>query len=574
MRITKIEVANVAGLARADINLSTPVLLVAGANMAGKSSLKDAISMAMTGVPARVSKKKDLDQMVHDGAKKGRATIYSGEEVLGQFTLPKGEFAGPEIKNAEWLTLMIDPAKFSAMSSDERRTALFKITGCSAGMKAIEPLLAKRSLDMTMFEEVKPMLRSGFPAAEKFAQDKAREAKGAWKATTGEQWGSDKAEGWEPEAITATVEQADLDAATQALAAIDQDLAEAQQTLGQRKAERDAAAGRQQRIAELTELAGLTERRQAKLTEDEKRAAEWGEKLSIAKHAASGQRNANHQNCPCCSALLEVQADGTLIAAVDDVVQVEDAAELARRVTEYEGYLASAQRAVENSKRDLQQSKDAAAKLEELQQAEAAAPSDEALANAQELINDLRQQRAAAYAKQQALQEAIDAVAGRSKMIKQAAGWHREVTNWLAIAEAMSPEGIPADLLSQALAPINQSLSVLAGMAGWPLVEISRDIEVTSQGRPYGLISESEKWRADTLLALAIAQITELRLVVLDRFDVLEPKARGQVIGLLDKLATMESIDTVIMMGTLKEKPAALPPTFTAAWISNCIVEV
>ncbi|MCY1464315.1 hypothetical protein D9M71_823230 [compost metagenome] len=62
--------------------------------------------------------------------------------------------------------------------------------------------------------------------------------------------------------------------------------------------------------------------------------------------------------------------------------------------------------------------------------------------------------------------------------------------------------------------------------------------------------------------------------MVLDRFDVLEPKARGQVIGLLDKLATMESIDTVIMMGTLKEKPAALPPTFTAAWISNCIVEV
>lgn len=571
MRITKIEVSNVAGLARADINLATPVLLVAGANMAGKSSLKDAISMAMTGVPARVSKKKDLDQMVHDGAKKGRATIYSGEEVLGQFTLPKGEFAGPEIKNAEWLPLVIDPAKFAAMSSDERRTALFKITGCSAGMKAIEPLLAKRSLDMAMFEEVKPMLRSGFPAAEKFAQDKAREAKGAWKATTGEQWGSDKAEGWEPEAVTASVDQADLDAATQALAAVDQDLAEAQQTLGQRKAERDAAAGRQQRIAELTELAGLVDRRQAKLDADNDRMVEWAQKLINAEQAAEGGPAYDPLICPCCNMAIKLE-NGQLVPHIDSGKTADP--EAAKRVTEYEGYLTSAQKAVENSKRDLQQSKDAAAKLEELQQAEASAPSDEALANAQELINDLRQQRASAFAKQQALQEAIDAVAGRAKMIKQAAGWHREVTNWLAIAEAMSPEGIPADLLSAALAPINQSLSVLAGMAGWPLVEISRDIEVTSQGRPYGLISESEKWRADTLLALAIAQITELRLVVLDRFDVLEPKARGQVIGLLDKLATMESIDTVIMMGTLKEKPAALPPTFTAAWISNCIVEV
>lgn len=565
MRITKIEVANVAGLARADINLGTGALLVAGANMAGKSSLRDAISMAMTGQPARVSKKNDLDQIIHDGAKKGRATVYSGEEVLGQFTLPKGEFAGPDIKNAEYLPLVIDPSKFAAMSSDERRTTLFKITGCSAGMKAIEPLLAKRSLDMTIFEEVKPMLRSGFPAAEKFAQDKAREAKGAWKATTGEQWGSDKAEGWEPEAITASVNPVDLEQATKDLAAIDSDLTEAHQTLGQRLAERDAAAGRQQRITELTELADLVDRRQTKLNTDSERMAEWAQKLIDAEQAASGETGIA---CPCCDALL-VLRDGTLREHKGNNADPE----ADKRVTEYEGYLASARRAVENSKRDLQQSRDAAAKLEELQQAGSAAPSDEALANAQELINDMRQQRASAFAKQQALQEAIDAAANRGKVIEQAAGWHREVTGWLEIADAMSPEGIPADLLSQALAPINQSLSVLASMAGWPLVEISRDIEVTSQGRPYGLISESEKWRADTLLAFAIAQLTELRMVVLDRFDVLEPKARGQIIGLVDQLVSMDSVDTVILMGTLKEKPAALPPSFTAAWISNCIVE-
>lgn len=61
---------------------------------------------------------------------------------------------------------------------------------------------------------------------------------------------------------------------------------------------------------------------------------------------------------------------------------------------------------------------------------------------------------------------------------------------------------------------------------------------------------------------------------MLDRFDVLEPKARGQLIGLVHQLVSMESIDTVIMLGTLKEKPGALPDGFTAAWINNCIVEV
>lgn len=566
MRITRIEVSNVAGIARAEINLHTGALLVAGGNMAGKSSLRDAISMALTGQPARVSKKKDLAQMVHDGAKKGRATVYSGDEVLGQFALPKGDFSGPDINSAEWLPLVIDPAKFAAMSSDERRTALFKITGCSAGMKAIAPLLEKRKLDAALLDEVVPMLRSGFPAAEKFAQDKAREAKGAWKATTGEQWGSDKAEGWEPEAITASIEQADLDAATQALTAIDQDLAEAMQTLGQRKAERDAAVGRQQRIAELTELAGLTERRQAKLDADNDRMAEWAQKLIDAEQAASGETG---MACPCCDALL-VLRDATLHQHSGNNADPE----AARRVTEYAGYLASAQRAVENSKRDLQQSKDAAAKLEELRQADSSATNDAALANAQELINDLRQQRASAFAKQQALQEAASAVSGRAELIRQAAAWHLEVTDWLAIAEAMSPEGIPAELLSKALSPVNEVLASLAGLAGWPMVEISRDIEVTSQGRPYGLVSESEKWRADTLLALAIAQITGLRLVVLDRFDVLEPAARGQLIGLVNHLTSKDLIDTVIMLGTLKEKPATLPASFSAGWIENCVLEV
>lgn len=571
MKLTKIEVSNVAGLARADINLTTPVLLVAGANMAGKSSLRDAISMALTGQPARVSKKNQLGQILHDGAKKGRATVFSGEEVIGQFTLPKGEFSGPELANADYLPLLIDPAKFAAMGSDERRSTLFKITGCGASMKVIEPMLEKRGVDMALFKEVLPMLRSGFQAVEKVAQDKAREAKGAWKATTGETWGSDKAEGWEPEAITASVDPAAVEAAAKDLAEREQELAEAQQTLGQRIAERDAAAGRQKRIADLTELAGLVERRQNKLATDEKNRDEWDAKLADARRAAEGGPAYDPMICPCCNMALKLDGD-QLVAHIDHGNAADP--EAAKRVPEYEGYLASAIRAVQNSQRDLKEAQDAAAKLEELQQEAAAAPSEEALANAQDLINELRQHRDAARAKQTALNDAAAAVASRASTIETAAAWHREVMAWLTIADAMSPEGIPGDLLKQALAPINQSLASLAELAGWPLVEISRDIEITSKGRPYALISESEKWRADTLLALAIAQITGLRLAVLDRFDVLEPSARGQLIGMLNELARLEAMDTIIVLGTLKEKPASLPEAFTAAWISNCIVEV
>lgn len=573
MRITKIEAANVAGLARADINLNTGALLVAGANMSGKSSLRDAISMALIGQPARVSKKKDLDQMVHDGAKKGRATVYSGEEVLGQFTLPKGEFAGPEIKNAEYLPLVIDPAKFAAMSSDERRTALFKITGCGAGMKAIEPLLAKRSLDMALFDEVKPMLRSGFPAAEKFAQDKAREAKGAWKATTGETWGSDKADGWEMELPAVTLPTAEeIEQARAAVTKTESDIARGNEHKGMLLEQKRQHEGSAQRIAELREKAEGLDRAKAKLVVDEKDLATWSKKaadlsvqLNSAKAAAAGCE------CPSCGAMLRIEG-ATLVPHSLEGARVGNITELQAELKKATDARDMLDRARSNDLSTIAAAEQAQADLATAEQAGTYDPA--ALEKTADALTMLQQRLASEKAKAEALADLRAQADSAAGVTAKAGELHAEIAAWLDIADAMSPEGIPAELLAQALAPINQSLQVLAGMAGWPLVEISRDIDVTSQSRPYALISESEKWRADTLLALAIAQITELRLVVLDRFDVLEPKARGQLIGLVHQLVSMESIDTVIMLGTLKEKPGALPDGFTAAWINNCIVEV
>jgi hypothetical protein len=60
---------------------------------------------------------------------------------------------------------------------------------------------------------------------------------------------------------------------------------------------------------------------------------------------------------------------------------------------------------------------------------------------------------------------------------------------------------------------------------------------------------------------------------VLDRFDVLELKARGQLLNMLCDLVRLGSMDSVIMLGTMKEKPEGLPAEVTAHWISNSILE-
>jgi hypothetical protein len=573
MHIQKIEVANVAGLARADITLGTGVLLVAGDNMSGKTSLVDAISMAITGVPSRVTKKKDLDQLLHDGAKKGRATVYSGGEILGEIKLPKGEFAGPELKNSEYLPLLLDPSKFAAMTNDERRSLLFKLTGCNASMKTIEPMLTKRGINMALFGEAQAMLRSGFPAAEKYAQDKAREAKGAWKATTGETWGSEKANGWElelPNVAEPTAEQ--IKAANSAVTGTQKDIADGQQFLGKLKEQQRNAETASRRITELRERAEGLGRAQAKLASTDSDLAEWTERANkLNEQVIAASNNAGGCECPSCGANLKMEggalvayqpgaSTGNLTALKEELKKATDARDMMARTQRNDLALVTAA--------ELAGVELAAAK------AAAGEPVNESKVTATvDALNALQQRLASEQAKVMALTELRAQIAGAAATTKKASTFHTDVTEWLEIAGAMAPDGIPGELLAMALAPINQSLEMLAGLAGWPLVSISNDIEIKSRARAYSLCSESEQWRANALIAIAIAQLTGLKLVVLDRFDVLMLKARGQLLGMLCKLIQLGNMDTIIMLGTMKEIPAALPAEVTGVWVKDGIAE-
>lgn len=574
MHIQKIEVSNVLGLSRADIVCSQPVMIIAGNNEAGKSTIADAVSMAILGTPRRVKLKKELGQLLHDGAEKGRVTIIADGDVMGEFRLPGGQHKAEAVRGSEFLPLVLDPAAFARMDPKERRTTLFALTKCKMSPDVVEAKLIERGIPAPMAAEIKPLLRGGFPATCDELKERASQAKGAWKNITGEVWGSQKAEGWEPELPVRVVDVSDLEAAELAESDARTELSEALEALGASKRSVHDHAQRAGTIASLEEVTGLLERRQAKLTEDQARAAEWTEKTADAERAASGQRNANHQNCPCCAALLEVQEDGTLIAAVDDVVHIEDADERARRLAEYRGYLESARRAVANSESDVQQSKDAAAKIEALKGDSAGAVvTEDAIANAEQVVNDLRQAHASALAKVSALQDAKQAIESHAATVQKAAKHHAEVMGWLAAAEALAPDGIPGEILATALTPVNDALSVLSRLSGWKKVEISADMEITCGGRLYGLMSESAKWRADTLLALVIAQISELRMVILDRFDVLDLPGRSQLLNMLVELGNMKAMDSMLMCGTMKALPEKLPAGVTGVWVQNSIAE-
>ncbi|HCF4942181.1 AAA family ATPase [Pseudomonas aeruginosa] len=567
MRITKLEITNFQGLRHAALDVSAPVLLVAGHNGAGKSSLLDAIAMAFNGQPRRVSLKKDMAQLVTEGAKKGEARVEwldaAYEVQVCGVALPTGK--GSALTDSPFLPYVLDASLFASLDAKERRRVLFDLSGASTSPNQIAERLVAKGHAAALVEKVKPLLRSGFPAAVEQAKAYASESRGAWKAITGENYGSEKAVDWAPELLATVVTEDQVAEAGKNLQLLEDDLAEAQQALGASKQARQAADGRAQRIAKLRELVDLEPRRRNKLTTDEQNQDEWSEKVMAAELASSGSVPHQPLTCPHCQGAVDLQA-GTLVVH-QPPEQIADA-EAARRLPEYREYLASAQRAVANSQRDLDECLAAAEQIKALEAESVEAPGAEAIANGEQAINELRQARDASRAKLVALQEALEAATQREASIAKAQAAHQDVVAWTGMADALSPAGIPAEILADAIGPVNELLQRLSGTAGWSPVQISADIDVTFGGRLYGLLSESERWRCDTTIALAIATISGLRLALLDRFDVLDVPARTQqAMKLFQSLAAGGEIDTLIVAGTLKEPMAKTPEWLQAVWI-------
>lgn len=594
MQINKIDITNFQGLHHAALVVSDPLLLVSGGNGAGKSSLMDAIAMALEGKPRRVSLKKDLGQLITDGNKKGSVTVATSE---GEFAIALPAGKGVQIVDQPFLPFVLDASRFAALDSKARRKVLFDLTGASAQPKVVAQRLTERGAVPDLIEKIKPLLLAGFPAAADQAKVFASEARGAWQQLTGENYGSEKAESWEPVVPDATASNEDVAEAEALLNQLNQDLAEASETLNACKAKASQAQNAAARITELSEQAELVERRAAKVKRDTEELQEWIDKRDAAKAASEGvKKGLIHEMAGAMQAFEDLaqtsdgySTDGKVqpwakCPVTTGIVQVLERyraehgpiggdanAELAARLLEFQGYVDKLTTVLENSRRDLSQSENAVATIAELQKLTADTPTAEAIDNAQEQIEELRKQRDTANARAEALKDLLQVQRQHKTLTDQAAELHSKVQAWSLIADALSPAGIPSEILAAAIAPFNDTLRELANIAGWKEARINGDIDITYGERMYGLLSESEKWRADALFATAIAKLSGLRLVMLDRFDVLEPKARPQALKLLMTCISDGGIDQAVMAGTMKEPMAKLPAGIQQVWIENGI---
>lgn len=567
MELQSIQVKNFQGVSNISVAVNAPVLLVTGHNGAGKSSLRDAIRLALTGAASRVSLKKDYGNMIKDGTKKADVIIGTDEGAYN-YALPAAK--GVHSDNP-YLPLCIDAAAFASMKADDRRKALFELSGCTINANKVREMLLAEKCDPKLTEQILPMLRSGFPAAEAEAKERASQARGAWKQVTGETYGSQKAESWEAPAV----EVPDLAVIDELKSQLEQNQAainEKNQLIGTAKAAISNQANLQNRIAQLEEQSGKVDRIKAKQITDEQSLADVQQLISEAEQAALSQEALP---CPCCQTLLVYsRAEHAFIDATTLSTKAGDAG--IAKLEEYRNSATMLQRTIANNQRDLLNAENAAQQLKELQESAAASAESSAtdIEALQGDINDLTDARQDLLGRINDLQEQQFAAAQTLTKTKDAARHHAEVLAWTTIAEQMAPSGIPANILSQALKPFQNLIDNINSLVPrWPAVGITPDMELVAGHRSYGLLSESEQWRVQAVITLALAQLSGINLVVLDRFDVLDPVSRVELMEALCDLSDQNQHLQVVMLGTLAKPAAGLPDSYIQQiWLEAGVV--
>ncbi|MCK6442317.1 AAA family ATPase [Elstera cyanobacteriorum] len=531
----RLMIQNFGSLERADVTLSDKITLIAGPNAVGKSTTARALGMLLAGVtiPEGMLKKNSAD-LVREGQDGASIALVVGEGQHISITYPAAQraTAGSDLPYASNIAAGL--TSWESLKPDERARLLADLLKTAPTREDLIAALADcgvsdREAD-ALWNDVQSI---GWENTEKSQKDTATKAKGAWERVTGERFGSSKAAIWRPANWTP-----DLMEATEAsLKAAEKRAQE----------ERDkAVAGAAVDSAKLEELrakaAGLAEAQSAVL--DAKDA------LSKAEHeltkAESDQQalplidTGNSVPCPHCgSAVLAEVHHRTRELRLAKAEVLPDAEIKSRQMAK-----ASADGAVENRRSAVNAARTALSVAEarqreaetaahELAQAEGRSGSLDAVTKATDALNTAKA-RLKAWA---------DANAAKAE--------YQKFARADAVAKILSDTGVRKAKLQKVLEMFADSyLAPLCDGAKWKRVEIAPDLSPTYGGRAWPVLSESERYRVEIILRIALATLDGSAMVIIDCADRLDQHQRN---GLFAMLKRLEDLPAVVCMTARRE---------------------
>lgn len=555
-----------------------------GGNEQGKSSIAEAVRFVYRGVSRRIARKGDYDMLITNGKRTGSVEIIENDVPIRR-NIKDGNLTTRSSMNFEDLhvDLQLGGELFGLTKEDELRPLMLQLFKAKADENMVRERLIAKGVGPQVLELAVPLIKSvGFSVAHEKAKAKGAEARGAWRNIAGSTYGHVKAETWRPDALNAEVptdEQvaamtAELNRLTGVRDSYRTALTAAKTTIeltgkvsdGTTLEDAEAALKlAEQTLAECDEQIAIAKERYDKaIAEDQERVAKADRDLIHAKNAATKLA------CPCCEAPLQI-------------VMVENEPVLERAVEERNGTanVAAAAAALSAARQGLQarkQGRDTTmAGLNKTRgEAQDAVHSERAtldnvrrlskmpkvtkeeLTELQTQLNLVNEPLAAAQARLDEMQLKRKHHAQALESEKRAKEQHELAKQWALVEEACGPTsaGIPAELVSRITKPINDAIAGIADLWGCYPIIITPEMSVQGDdGMPYMLMSESAQWRAEVMIRLALAELTDLKVAVIDRFDVVE--RRAAFFDMLSQYTQMNPEVTVLAFGTLKNTPPA-----------------
>lgn len=559
MNFESISVTNVLGCSSGYAKVpSSGVVLVAGVHASGKSSFLEAIRLLAIGDSERAPRAvKDWRQLLTDGEQSGQVILVSDEGTMG-LTLPQGAATGKPLSETPAIKVAMGATLFSAMKPGDRIGLLRQLAGGTSGAeKVILKRLEERGHGDGYLNRIGPLLKSGLEAAEKEAIGMARETKGAWRAITGDNYGSAKAASWAPAGTPPLAEGTDfqeaISKANKSVQDTERALSAAERALGQVEGVpidelenlRTAAA----RYGELEDV-----RLQAERAHRDAQARVEAAELLVRE--AATQRSG--LLCPHCEQPVRLE-NGELLKNDVPTKPVDwTKADADRKATAQE--LKDAKRALTEATTAVVNAEAAAAKVRALEKI-----SPEAQAKARREVQAARDARDAAQRWQREANESRDWFSRR----RQATDAHAIVQAWTSLAEDLGPQGVVTDLSTGPLADFQSALDDITPMLGFDRVRLADDgamamLTHTGVWRDYGFCSESERWRVDIAHQVAAAWMAQAPIVVIDRLDILLPSLRPKVLMGLSQLGF-----PLALVGCAAANKPALPEELGLLWFET-----
>lgn len=525
----EIKVRGFRGCEKADI-VAGNIALIAGQNGAAKSSVCQAVAAALTGSPIpyfrsdkadkALLNKGDSKLLLHGGMKDASVTVdlvgseskmpaasvawpaltWEGTGALASSKVACGLITPLDMPDADRQKFFADLLKTDPTADDLKATIIEKIPELKPTAEEAAEEARTGGQKTRLGEIVAAVVLNGYDSSHTAAQSKRARLKARWEAMSNEAYGSKKAAGWRPQHW-----RKDLDGLTEEGAA--SVASRARERLDQLSA--NAAVGEAQ-IAELEEVAkGEVVAKQAV---DEALAAhgKWMDIVAKRTEAANAIFIPTATPCPHCGGMVDIKG-GTLEqsrASTHDISLAKHAkSEATAELQQAKQELDAAEKVLRGARGQLSSIMEAVTRLNAVK---SKSVPKEKIDEARDYLNGCEADLA--MVKAVAACEELAADIGISQKL----------------VEILSPEGLRRQKLQKALAPFNKDfLAPLSAEAGFPAITINDDLEILYGGRHYFLLSESEKYRARSVIQIAVAMYDSSKVVIFDGADILDKDGRN-----------------------------------------------